>query len=66
MVTASDVLFPQGSSGARYVAAYRKWLGIEPYPLETPAPSRSKRKHKATADDLDLSRPVELVALSVK
>ena len=66
VVTASDVVFPQGSSGARYVAAYRKWLGLEPYPLRTPAPSRRKRQHKAKADDLDLSGPVELVALSVK
>ena len=33
VVTASDVVFPQGSSGARYVAAYRKWLGLECCPL---------------------------------
>ena len=66
VVAASDVVFPQGSSGARYVAAYRKWLGLETCSLGAPAPSRRKRQHKATADDLDLSGPVELVALSVK
>ena len=28
VVAASDVVFPECSSGARYVAAYRKWLGL--------------------------------------
>jgi len=66
VVAASDVVFPQGSSGARYVAAYRKWIGLAPCSQVVPASSRHKREHKATTDDLDLSRPVELVALSVK
>lgn len=63
-VAAADIVLPKRSKGARYVAAYRKWLGLDPFPPETSAPR--KRQHKATADDLDLSRPVELVALSVK
>jgi hypothetical protein len=65
VVGASDVVFPEESRGARYVAAYRKWLGLEPYPPRVPD-SRRKRQHKATSDDLDLSGAVELVALSVK
>src|SRR3990172_5815773 len=32
VVAAADVVLPQSSSGARHVAAYRKWLGPEPYP----------------------------------
>jgi hypothetical protein len=32
VVAASEVVFPKGSTGARYMAAYRKWLGIDPYP----------------------------------
>jgi len=64
VVAASDVVFPQGSTGARYVAAYRKWLGVEPY--QTAATGRRRRQHKATSADLDLSAPIELVALSVK
>ncbi len=66
VVAASDVVFASGTSGARHVAAYRKWLGLDSYPVEVQAPPRRKRQHKATADDLDLSGPVELVALSVK
>ncbi|MBU2228241.1 MAG: cytoplasmic protein, partial [Proteobacteria bacterium] len=66
VVAASDVTFPERSVGARYVAAYRRWLCLDPYPGEAQAPVRRKRKHKATDDDLDLSRPVELIALAVK
>jgi len=32
VIAASDVVFPEGSNGARYVAAYRKWLGLDPHP----------------------------------
>jgi len=48
VVTASDVVFPEGSIGAQHVAAYRRWLGLEPYPSVTPTHSRRKRQHKAT------------------
>jgi hypothetical protein len=47
------------------VAAYRKWLGLKPYPPRVPD-LRTKRQHKAASDDLDLGRPVELIALSIK
>jgi hypothetical protein len=30
VVAASEVVFPRGSIGARHIAAYRKWLGLEP------------------------------------
>src|SRR5882724_13159620 len=35
VVAASDVVLPPSSRGARHLAAYRKWLGLEPYPSET-------------------------------
>ena len=54
-------VFPEGSKGADYVAAYRTWLGIEPYPQVS-----LTKKPKATEDDLDMSKKVELVALAVK
>ena len=66
VVAASDVTFPEGSAGARYIAAYRRWLGLDPYPEEKQTPVLRKRRHKAGDDDLDLSRPVELIALAVK
>lgn len=66
VVVVFEVGFSQASAGANYIAAYRKWLNLDPFPAEVQVPSRSKRQHKATADDLDLSKPIELVALSVK
>ena len=32
VLSASDLVFPEGSIGADYLAAYRTWLGVEPYP----------------------------------
>ena len=66
VVAASDVVLPQASAGTRYIAAYRRWLNLDPYPSETQKPSRPGRQHKAANDDIDLSKPVELVALAVK
>jgi hypothetical protein len=58
-------VLPQASAGARYIAAYRRWLGLDPYPAETKKTSRRGRQYKVADDDIDLSKPVELVALSV-
>jgi len=43
---ASEVVFPKGSVGARYMAAYRKWLGLDPYPSTGSISSRRKRQHR--------------------
>jgi len=66
VVAASDVVVPKGSSGSLFLAAYRRWLGLEPYPAVTQKHASPRRQYKATDDDLDLSKPVELVVLSVK
>jgi len=65
-VAVPDVSFPLGSSGARYLAAYRKWLGLPPFIADGSAPSSRKRSHKAAAGDVNLDEQVDLVALSVK
>jgi hypothetical protein len=65
IVAASDVLFSRRSICACYIACYRKWLGIEPFPPEVAA-AISNPLHKETETDLDQSPPVELVLLSVK
>ena len=66
VVTAADVVLPPRADGARTMAAYRKWLGLEPHAAEAAAPTFRQRRHKATATDLDLGGLIELVALSVK
>jgi len=66
VVAACDVVLPPGSAGGRGLAAYRRWLGLEPFHSESPREVRATRQHKATARDLELTSSVELVLLSVK
>ncbi|MBD3160531.1 MAG: cytoplasmic protein, partial [Candidatus Latescibacteria bacterium] len=65
VVAAWNVAFPEGSEGARYVAAYRRWLGIVPEPQRKAGPLRPRR-HEAAAGELDLDAPIELVVLAPK
>jgi hypothetical protein len=65
IVVVHEVVFPQASAGANLIAVYRKWLGLNPFPAGAQEPARRKRQPKATAEDLDLGKPVELVVLSV-
>jgi hypothetical protein len=64
-IAACDLIFPEGSVAARYLGAYRKWLGIEPYPQGSLSLTR-RRPQKATGDDIEMSRDVELIAVAVK
>ena len=41
-VTASEVALPANTPGSHYLAAYRKWMGVEPYPPE--ARTRTRRE----------------------
>ena len=65
-VSAAEIVLAEQSKGIHLFAAYRKWLGLDPWPKQTASPSRIKRPHKVAATDLDLSGPIELVVLSVK
>jgi hypothetical protein len=53
-------------SGSQFLTAYRKWLGLDPMPEPVAGSARRTRQHKVAPTDLDLSRPIELVVLSVK
>jgi tetratricopeptide (TPR) repeat protein len=66
VVSASDVVLPKRSGGARYIAAYRKWMGLEPLANETLAPSRGGRHQKTISADLNAAARIELVALAIK
>ncbi len=65
VIAACDLIFPEGSAAARYMAAYRKWLGMEPNPRVSLSKAQG-RPRKAAVDDLDMSRDVELIVLAVK
>lgn len=63
---ASDIVIVSGRVAVEYIAAYCRWIGIDPYPGKSEISMGPRRRHKATAENLDLNRPVELVALLVK
>jgi len=66
-VSLADVELPPDAAGHLHVAAYCKWLGVEPAAPKRSRDAKAKtRKHKASDDDIDLSRPVDLVVLTVK
>jgi hypothetical protein len=65
VVAACDVGLAPQTEGGRYLAAYRRWLGLDPEPIATTAPAGSRRRHKAAPDDIDLEGPVELVVVSL-
>ena len=64
-MAALDVVLSGASSEVRYLAAYRKWMGLDPSPPSAGLPHLA-RQHKAAATDLDMKGPVELVVLAVK
>ena len=65
VIAACDLIFSEKSIAARYMAAYRKWLGMEPNPRVSLSKAQ-RRPQKAAVDDLDMSRDVELIVLAVK
>jgi len=66
VTSAGDVGLAPHAAGARYLAAYRRWLGVEGDVREASTAPRPRRQHKAAPSDLPLDGSVELVALSVK
>lgn len=65
-VSLADVHFADGTEGARLAARYRRWLGLESASGTPPSAARGQPLPGRAGDDLDLSRPVELVVLAVK
>jgi hypothetical protein len=66
VVSVADVRFREGGDAFQHVAAYRKCIGLHPFPNDEPPAAGRAKQHKATAYDLDLTGPVDLVVLSVK
>jgi hypothetical protein len=66
VVAASDVEFPHGTEGERYVGAYRKWMGLTPFPPETASRWSGKGRREMAGIAIDAHQQVELAVLSVK
>ncbi len=65
VVPAADVVFPPGTEAGRYVAAYRKWMGLTPFPPET-APIATETCRDAASRVIHAKDMVELAVLSVQ
>ncbi len=63
IVAASEVVIPARAQGGRYLAAYRQWMGLTPFPPEA---RRKVRRTPPAEAAPDLGDTVELVILSVK
>jgi hypothetical protein len=59
-------VFPAKPDLSRCFAAYRKWMGLDPYPGGGAAPSGGNRRYRAKTGDLDLTSPIKLMVFSVK
>jgi tetratricopeptide (TPR) repeat protein len=63
----ADVELPPHAAGHLHLAAYREWLGVEPAAPKRGRGAKAKaRTHEASDDDIDLSKPVDLIVLAVK
>jgi hypothetical protein len=64
-VAVADVLVPEAVRGSQYLAAYRQWMGLAPYPLSEKSAEETAPHGDAEAL-IHLNGPVDLIVLSVK
>ena len=64
-VAAADVMMAPDSEAKRYLAAYRKWMGLAPYPRASSS-ARGKGRPSGGRVGLNATGSVELVVLSLK
>lgn len=63
----ADVVFPEGSEGARFVSNYRAWLGFSELPQHDGVLGAAQAtRHKVGVGDITLCEPVELIVLACK
>jgi hypothetical protein len=63
VIAVSDIVFPHETQGWRYVAAYRKWLGLRPFPPETNATEAATTRYEAAGSVVHAKDIVELAVL---
>jgi hypothetical protein len=61
----ADVIWPLSAAGLHPIAAYRRWLNLDPYPEESRQSARRNQKKKTNDEEIDLDKPVDLIALVV-
>lgn len=65
-VAFADVQMPVIQPAHGYLSAYCRWLGIEPMAPPAPIVSSGASAYSKAANDIDVTKPVELIVLVVK
>lgn len=65
-VSLADVVFADGTEGARLLARCQEWMDVELAVGAQVLAARGQQTTQTTGGDLDLSRPVELAVLAVQ
>lgn len=65
VLSLADVVWPPSAAGVHHVAAYRRWLNIEPYPEGSRQSVRRNQQKRTMNEEIDLDRPIDLIALVV-
>ena len=66
VVAAWEVTLPGAAEGAGFSAAYRQWLGLEPYERSEHASPAIKEASKGVSEEIDLAKPIDLAVDAVK
>lgn len=65
VIAAADLAAPADSNEGRYLAAYRKWMGLEPLGPAAPSKRTKSPRPPAAGQLLDTTGPVDLIILSL-
>lgn len=65
VLSLADVVWPPSTAGVHHVAAYRRWLNIDPYPEGSRQPARCNQQKRLGNEEIDLDNPIDLIALVV-
>jgi tetratricopeptide (TPR) repeat protein len=65
VLSLADVVWPSSATGGRHIAAFRRWLNIDPYPEESRQFVRHNQRKRTMNEEIDLDKPVDLIALVV-
>ena len=66
VVAAWEVAFPEAAGGAEFLAAYRRWMGLEPY-RDPARPSTVMRgSGEGESGEIEIGKPIDMVIVAVK
>ena len=65
VLSLADIIWSPSAAGVHHIAAFRRWLNIDPYPAESRQSVRRNQRKGTINEEIDLEKPVDLIALVV-